>query len=641
MCSQVSTLLELKKKLKSLKSDNSSNLEVAKTLILIIRAEYRHDPRDALLHSDELLALLNLIEDQMVIADGYNVRGIVYMSQSEYPKAFTNFKQSLEISEKIDDKLRTATASNNLGNVYRLEGNLKKAFALYVMAHAINESFDNQRGQINSNLNIGNILRLQKQYDEAMNRYRKALEISEELDDKKNIASCINNIGLLLSDQCKLDKAREQHEKALSIREEIGDTAGIANSYGNIGTILEKQKKYIEALSYYLETLNYKKKVSDRKGISLTYNNIASIYIKIKDLEKAKSFLERSLALAREIGSIDMESTALKNISKLYEARLEFEQALVFMKKHLQVKEMVFNEETRRGIVSLQVQYETERRERETEIHLLRNKELQKEVVDRINLEAELREQHYSLEKIIQERTAELLHTNSEMKKEIKEREKVEQRLRQSYIDLEKSFKGTVFTISKMIETRDPYTSGHQLRAAELANAISLEMGISDEKRQAIYLATVVHDIGKLNVPQEYLSKPGKLSSVEWAVVQTHPQAGYEILSTIDFPWPIAKIVLQHHELLDGSGYPQALKEKDILFEAKIVCVADVVEAMGSHRPYRSTLGIEKALKHISEQKGILYDVDVVNACIKVIKENLFDISSLTQDPYNTSHKAN
>lgn len=176
-----------------------------------------------------------------------------------------------------------------------------------------------------------------------------------------------------------------------------------------------------------------------------------------------------------------------------------------------------------------------------------------------------------------------------------------------------------VNAFSSAMELRDPYTSGHQRRVAELSCALAQEMGFSEERLQGLRVAALLHDIGKgLFVPAEILNKPGPLTMWEMALVKVHPQAGYEVLKKVDFPWPVAEIVFQHHERLDGSGYPQGLKDEAILLEAKIIGVADVVEAMSSHRPYRPALGIEKALEEIESQKGCLYDPQVVEACLRV-----------------------
>ncbi len=192
--------------------------------------------------------------------------------------------------------------------------------------------------------------------------------------------------------------------------------------------------------------------------------------------------------------------------------------------------------------------------------------------------------------------------------------------------NISKSLNSTISAIASMVEQRDPYTAGHQRRVANLAEAISMEMGLSPEQIIGIRMACVVHDIGKIHVPAEILSKPGKLSDAEYEIIKMHPKSGWEVLKNIDFPWPIAEIVYQHHERLDGSGYPRGLKDNEILLESRILMVADVVDAMSSHRPYRPALGILQALQEIMQHKRTLYDEQVVDACVKLFVEKKYEI---------------
>ncbi|MBU0592157.1 MAG: PAS domain-containing protein [Gammaproteobacteria bacterium] len=189
---------------------------------------------------------------------------------------------------------------------------------------------------------------------------------------------------------------------------------------------------------------------------------------------------------------------------------------------------------------------------------------------------------------------------------------------------LQDSLEDTVRAIAGMVEMRDPYTAGHQVRVAQLAGAIAEEMKLPEEQGHAIYLAGIVHDLGKIQVPSEILSKPGKITVIEYGLIKGHAQAGYEILKGIRFPWPIAQMVLQHHERMDGSGYPQGLKGEDILLGARILSVADVVEAISAHRPYRPGMGIEAALAEIGNNSEKLYDAQVVDACLSLFRERGF-----------------
>ena len=179
----------------------------------------------------------------------------------------------------------------------------------------------------------------------------------------------------------------------------------------------------------------------------------------------------------------------------------------------------------------------------------------------------------------------------------------------------------TVEVAMTLSELRDPYTVGHEKRVAELAVAIGTELGFEAIRLEGLRVAGYLHDIGKMIIPAEILSKPTRLTALEYEMVKGHPQAGFDVLKNVEFPWPVAQVALQHHERLDGSGYPQGLKGEAILFEARIVAVADVVEAMSSHRPYRPGLGIEKALAEIERGRGGLYDPNIVDICLKLFRE--------------------
>jgi len=200
---------------------------------------------------------------------------------------------------------------------------------------------------------------------------------------------------------------------------------------------------------------------------------------------------------------------------------------------------------------------------------------------------------------------------------DITERKQAEEKLK-------KSLEASINTMSKIVEVKDPYTAGHQQRVSQLTTAIAKELNLSQDKIEGIRIASLIHDIGKISVPTEILSKSIRLSNIEFSLIKEHSRIGYDILKAIDFSYPVAQIVLQHHEKINGSGYPNNLKGDEILLEARIICVADVVEAMSSHRPYRPSLGIDAALEEISKNKGTLYDPEVVDICLKLFKEKSF-----------------
>lgn len=204
---------------------------------------------------------------------------------------------------------------------------------------------------------------------------------------------------------------------------------------------------------------------------------------------------------------------------------------------------------------------------------------------------------------------------------DITEKKLMEEKLKLSYENIKKSFNDIISVISRTVELKDPYVAGHQRRVMLLSVKIAEKLDFPLDKIEGIKVASYIHDIGKITVPSEILNKPGRLTQLEFNIVKTHPSAGFEILKDIDFPWPIARIVLQHHERLDGSGYPLRLKGDEILPEARIIAVADVIEAMTSHRPYRPALSLEDALDEIKRGRNILYDAEVVDACLKIFEE--------------------
>ncbi len=201
--------------------------------------------------------------------------------------------------------------------------------------------------------------------------------------------------------------------------------------------------------------------------------------------------------------------------------------------------------------------------------------------------------------------------------------------MKRKHSELQKAMDGVIHALTLVVESRDPYTAGHQRRVAELGRAIAKEMGLPEWQTMGVYIAGLLHDVGKVAVPSEILSKSGKLNHYEFSIIKNHCQVGYEILQRIDFPWPVTKAILQHHERLDGSGYPEGLIGDDIVLEARILGVADVVEAMSSHRPYRPALGLESALQEISRSSGVLYDSNVVHACLRLLNKNKSEFDRL------------
>jgi len=248
-------------------------------------------------------------------------------------------------------------------------------------------------------------------------------------------------------------------------------------------------------------------------------------------------------------------------------------------------------------------------------------------IIQRVNALNGLKTVNDELALRVEERTRELQLSNIQLHAEVVERKRAESELQESYLRLQSLFEQTIQGLASALEILDPYTAGHQRRVADIAVKIATELKLPQDKIDGLYMAASVHDIGKISIPAQILSKPGKLLAEEFTLIKTHSQAGYNVLDRIKFPWPVAKIVIQHHEQCDGSGYPNSLSADDILLESKIITVADVYEAMTSHRPYRPSLGTDKAIKTIIDKRGVGFDKNVVDAFLKLFYDGKLDLS--------------
>jgi HD-GYP domain-containing protein (c-di-GMP phosphodiesterase class II) len=237
----------------------------------------------------------------------------------------------------------------------------------------------------------------------------------------------------------------------------------------------------------------------------------------------------------------------------------------------------------------------------------------------------------------IREKTNKLEDSNKQLQADIKQRKIAEKKLKESYKELGIAFDGSIMAIAIAIESRDPYTAGHQQRVSQLACMIAKELRLSESKIKEIHLSAMSHDIGKIGIPISILTKKGKLTDREYETIKAHSQVGYDILKEIKFPWPIATIVRQHHERLDGSGYPLGIKEDEILFESKIIAISDVVEAIVSARPYRKALGKDVAMEEILKFKNIKYDSTIVDICLDLFLKKNFKFTNKRKNEMNPS----
>lgn len=259
--------------------------------------------------------------------------------------------------------------------------------------------------------------------------------------------------------------------------------------------------------------------------------------------------------------------------------------------------------------------------------------QMDKDAAERVRVERELRLARIEIDHLVDKRTEELSRANDELHGKVLETRRSEDYLQNSLDRLERSLEGTFKAMAMTLELRDPYMAGHQHRVSGLAVAIAQEMSLAWDKIEGLRLAGIIHDIGKIATPSEIMAQPRRLTKTEFQLVKDHPRVGYEMVKDIAFPWPVAHIVLQHHERLDGSGYPEGLVGDAILPEARILAVADVVEAVCSLRPYRPALGVEKALEEIRKGRGLRYDARAVDACTRLFREGRFSFKRESEAP--------
>jgi len=525
--------------------------------------------------------------------------GNICFNRGDFPAAEENYTRALALAKELGNQGKIAQVLNNLGIVCWKEGKYSQSLEYLSEALKIREQVGDDEDIAQTYENIGIVYYSLGEYETALEHFGNALQLWRKLENPSRIANTLNNIGALYRETGDLQKALEYLQKSLEYKRKIGDRGTLASTLGNIGTIYAQQGDYSRGLEYLSEALELAQENRLSSLEAETYAEMAQCHYAGGEIEGAEKLALKSLELAESLGMLSESEKSAQLLSEIYAARRKYKKAWQFLKKVLQLREKIFSDRLDSAVAELKVKYETDKRRREAEIYHLKYVELKRINEELVATKEALEKYKKHLEQLVAERTAEL---------------------ERSYRRLKKTFSGIVATISKMLELRDPYTAGHQERVARLSVAIARRLGLPEDKVEAIHTAAMLHDIGKIYVPSEILTKPGRLSEVEFMLIKNHSAAGYEILKSIEFPWDIATIVRQHHERLDGSGYPDGLVGDQILFEAKIIAVADVVEAISSHRPYRPALGIDVALTEIRKNAGKLYDPTVVEACVAVFE---------------------
>lgn len=600
MNKEVTILRHRLKKLRSMTPTGKTGNERVDLLNELGTTLYRSQPFRTEAYASEALTLSEWLGYSKGKAESNKVIGIAIASRGGYHESMEHFNVALAIYSDLDDKAGIAEIHTNIGVVYSDQGRLDLALDQHLKALATYEKTNNMHRIAHSLNCIGVVFRKRNNLDKAEDYYLRALKIRIKTKDIPGLAMSYNNMGILAKKRGNLKKALDYFNKSLKLKEDIGDRRGILASCSNIGDVYAEMKKYSESLKLYRKSLAIGEEISDEKNICGSCNRIGRLLTILGEPEHALKYLKRGLQISIDIGVVILESDSYKDLSDLYNSTGNNEKAFQYYEKHSLLMRKIFSKRSAESINRLQIRYEAEKKEKEAELYYLRNVELQREIKEREQVEDRLTAQERLLDQRVRDRTAKL-------QKNVKE--------------LKESMEGTINTLSRIIELKDPYASGHQMRVAELSRLIAIEMNFTEERIEALFMISLVHDIGNICLPQEILSRSWELTALEQEMIQTHPQTGYDILSEIELPWPVADVILQHHEMYNGTGYPNGLKREEIMIEARIIAVADVVEAMTSHRPYRSIPGLEKAIEEITVNSGILYDPDVVAACNNILRK--------------------
>ena len=479
------SLMDLRQQLKKIRSKPPAGDTGRKRINLLNKlgmALHRSKPMMTEAYAEEARVLSERIEYKKGEAESNRLLGIAYSTRGQYDKGLKYFDISRRINSETGNSFTLAATYSNIGIVYSNLGRLDVALDYHMKALTIYEEH-NDRSRIAHSMNcIGVVFRKLNDLDKAENYYIKALRIREELKDKPGLALSYNNMGIIAQGHGDLDAALKYHNKSLELKKELNDRQGMVASFNNIGDIHLKLEEYTSALEYFEKSMTIEKELSEETNFSDNCNKVGSIMMVLRRYDEALEYFKQGLRISTRIGARIYRAEVLKNLSSFYETTGDYEKAFEYFKEFSTLNREIFSENSAETITRLQVRYETEQQEKESELYHLRNVELRGEINDRKRVENELIDQEQILEDRVRERTVEL---------------------QQNMLKLKSSMKGIIYTLSKIVESKDPYTSGHQLRVAELARLIAIEMGFSEEEVEAIFMISLVHDIGKISIPQE------------------------------------------------------------------------------------------------------------------------------------------
>lgn len=603
------------------------------------------------------------------LPDSYLNCGNVYKNLGSYEQAEVYYRKALELFKAADNKNGVARGLNNIGLIYKYQAQYDVALDYYFQSLKIKEELAEGR-LIGSTLNnIAGIYHKMENHEASLQYYNQAYQMFEEIGDMKLMCSVLNNVAGVYKEQKNIDKALQTYKEALVLSKKIGYARVSASAYNNLALLYKEQGELQKAREYYQASLQLVESQGSRNGIIHCLINLGGLYLEEKNYPQARQCFERTLNIAQEIGSKLMVQNAYSALYELYDALGDSEKKLDYFQKYTAIKDSIAGEDLKAQIAELRLQYESEKISRENELlrkdneiyrldserdKLFRqvmllaivmvlliavfifiryrmsaqaHRRLQQEVGERQRTEDQLRTAKRDLNMRVLQRTEDLACINASLQEEIAARKKAEEHLRIKNVQLTNVMQETVKALLQAMEVRDAHTALHQRRVEQLAVAIARDLQLAKERIDSIRFAALLHDIGKLSIPVEILRKEEPLNQYEEELIHTHPGAGVEILKNIDFPWPVQDIVLQHHEEYDGSGYPQGLTGADILLEARILHVADVVTSLTEHHSFRPAVQLPDVIVRIHSDSGTRFDPLVAESCLRLLRSGDFRFS--------------
>ncbi len=620
------------------------------------------------------------------IAASLNNIGLIYKERKDFSKSLVYLQRSLNLTLEIGDKFGIANSFINIGDLYIHLGKFKEAEANLNQGLLLAKEIDAKEIIIRAYF-------LFSEYYAGNNEHAKSLEYYKLYSSEKDLIFNKNTSKQLAELQAHFELSeRENRIELLQKNNEIykleafkrnlyffvlliGFAAGIGIAGFFYYRLRIKSKSSDLLQNEILDRMTAEKSLKNKLQMEETVAAISSRFVKVSDFDKAVNATLQEIGLLSGasrayIFMIDYSTSTMNNthewctkgvtpqinnlqnlslktfpwwMKKLHNGEIIHEKDVNLMSEEATVEKEILQQQDIKSILVLPLNvfskldgfigfdnvYKAQKWSNENLSLLNIAAKIISLYLERKNMEDKMQSAYNDLELTVMDRTRELASTNHDLQLEVTERKRAEQELNDSYYKLKKAMEETINAFISAVEIRDPYTAGHQLRVATLSRAIASEMGFDTEKLNAIRIAAILHDIGKIYIPNEILTKPDKLTETEYSVVKNHPLAGYDILKTIDFQMPVAQIVYQHHERLDGSGYPLGLSGNEIMMEARIVNVADVVDAMISQRPYRPSQGIDDALAEITNNAGIFYDPEVVKCCATLFNEKGFQFEEI------------